>query len=90
LGSSNLLVDEHGQDKDGDEEDNDEDDNDTGLTLGPVLALHELVNSVLAASDEGHIDGGHCECGGESDEVISYEVSDATDARNEMKIAAPR
>ena len=44
------LVDEHGNNQDGDKEDNDEDDNDTGLTLGPVLALDELVKSVLAAS----------------------------------------
>jgi hypothetical protein len=63
-GATYLLVDEHGNDKDRNEEDNDEDDNDTGLTLGPVLALHELVNSVLAAGDEGHVDGGHCECVG--------------------------
>ncbi|KAH9867355.1 hypothetical protein IAQ61_007947 [Plenodomus lingam] len=56
------LVDEHGDDQDGNEEDNDEDDNDTGLTLGPVLALDELVQGVLAASDEGHVDGGHCVC----------------------------
>lgn len=56
------FVDEHGNDEDGDEEDNDENDNDTGLTLGPVLlALDELVKSVFAASDDGHVDGGHCE-----------------------------
>lgn len=59
--STYLLVDEHGKNKNGDKEDNDEDDNDTGLTLGPVLALDQLVESVLAASDEGHVDGGHCD-----------------------------
>lgn len=58
-----LLVDEHGNDQDGDEEDNDEDDDDTGFSLSPVLALHQLVDSILAACDEGHVDGGHCERG---------------------------
>jgi hypothetical protein len=63
------LVDEHGNDEDEDEEDDDEDDDDTGLALRPVLlALHELVDSVLGASHEGHVDGGHCECGGFLDE----------------------
>jgi hypothetical protein len=63
-GSTYPLVDEHGKDEDGDKEDNDEDDDDTGFALSPVLALHELVDGVLAARDEGHVDGGHCECGG--------------------------
>ncbi|KAH9860754.1 hypothetical protein J1614_012086 [Plenodomus biglobosus] len=57
------LVDEHGNDQDHDEEDNDEDDNDTGLALGPVLALDQLVQSILAASGKGHVDGGHCVLG---------------------------
>jgi hypothetical protein len=57
------LVDKHSNDKDYDQEDNDEDDNDTRLTLSPVLAsLDQLVDGELAASsNEGHIDGGHCE-----------------------------
>jgi hypothetical protein len=56
------LVDEHGGDEDEDQEDNDEDDNNTGLALSPVLlALHQLVDSVFAAGDEGHVEGGHCE-----------------------------
>lgn len=55
-----LLVDEHGNDQDGDEENNTEDNNDTGLALGPVVALGELVQGVLCASSEGHADGGHC------------------------------
>ena len=63
VGKTYLLVDEHGNDEDRDEENNDEDDNDTGLTLGPVLvALGELVESVLGASGDGHADGGHCVC----------------------------
>lgn len=57
------LVDEHGENEDGDQEDDDEDNNDTGFALSPVFALHQLVDSVLAAGDEGHVDGGHCECG---------------------------
>lgn len=59
-GCTYPLVDEHGKDENGNEEDNDEDDNDTRLALSPVLALHQLVNSILAASDEGHVDSGHC------------------------------
>lgn len=56
------LVDEHSGDEDEDQEDDDEDNNDTGLALGPVLlALHELVDSVFAAGDEGHVEGGHCD-----------------------------
>ena len=62
LGSLPLLVDEHGKEQDGDDENNAEDDNDTRLTLGPVVALGELVESVLGASGEGHADGGHCVC----------------------------
>ena len=46
-----------------DEEDNDENDNDTRLTLGPVVTLGQLVESVLGASGDGHRDGGHCVCG---------------------------
>jgi hypothetical protein len=57
-----LLVDEHGNEQNGDEENNAEDNNDTGLALGPVLALSELVEGVLGASGEGHADGGHCGC----------------------------
>ena len=58
-----LLVDEHGNDQDGNEEDDDEDDDDTGLALGPVLlTLGELVESVLAAGEDGLADGGHCDC----------------------------
>lgn len=61
--NADLLVDEHGKNKDSNEEDDDKDDDDTGLALGPVLlALHELVDSILAAGDEGHVDGGHCGC----------------------------
>lgn len=61
--SAYPLVDEHGNDQDGNEEDNDEDDDDTGLALCPVLlALGELVESVLAAGEEGLADGGHCDC----------------------------
>jgi hypothetical protein len=58
-----LLVDEHGNDEDCDKEDDDEDDDDTGFALSPVLlALHQLVGSVVAAADElVHVDGGHCE-----------------------------
>jgi hypothetical protein len=58
------LADEYTDHQDGDKEDNDKDNDDTGLTLGPVLlALGELVKSVLAASNEGHVEGGHCKCG---------------------------
>jgi hypothetical protein len=60
--STYLLVDEHGNEQNGDEENNAEDNNDTGLALGPVLALSELVEGVLGASGEGHADGGHCGC----------------------------
>jgi hypothetical protein len=56
------LVDEHGNDEEKDEEDDDKDDDDTGFALSPVLALHQLVDSILAAGDEGHVDDGHCEC----------------------------
>jgi hypothetical protein len=62
LGGLPLLVDEHGNKQDGDDENNAKDDNDTRLTLGPVVALGELVESVLGASGEGHADGGHCVC----------------------------
>jgi hypothetical protein len=69
LGGLPLLVDEHGNKQDGDDENNAKDDNDTRLTLGPVVALGELVESVLGASGEGHADGGHCVC------RFSYEMN---------------
>jgi hypothetical protein len=57
------LADENTNHQDGDQEDNTEDDDDTGLTGSPVLlAIGQLVESVLAASHEGHVEGGHCEC----------------------------
>jgi hypothetical protein len=57
-----LLVNEHSNNQNRHEEDDDENENDTGLALSPVVTLCQLVESVLAASDEGHVDGGHCEC----------------------------
>ena len=58
-----ALGDEYTNQQAGDEEDNDEYDNNTGLALGPVVTLGQLGHCVLAASDERHIEGGHCECG---------------------------
>jgi hypothetical protein len=60
-----LLADEDTNSQKGNKEDNDQNKDDTGLALSPVLlTLGQLVESVLAASDEGHVEGGHCECGG--------------------------
>ena len=57
-----ALGDEYTNHQTGDEEDNDEYDNDTGLALCPVVTLGQLGHGVLAASDERHIESGHCEC----------------------------
>jgi hypothetical protein len=69
-----LLVDEQSDEEDEDEEDNAEDDDDTNFALSPVLlALHQLVGSIVAAADDlVHVDGGHCEGGFLMEEVISW------------------
>lgn len=55
------LLDEQGDHEDGDSTDDGEDDDDTGLPLSEVLALDELGDGSFAASDEGHVDSGHCD-----------------------------
>lgn len=56
-----ALGDEYTDQQTGDEEDNGKYDNDTRLALGPVVTLGQLGHGVLAASDERHIESGHCE-----------------------------
>jgi len=56
-----LLGDEETGQTDSDDEDDAEHDNDTGLTASPVAALGDLGDGV--ASDDGGVDGRHCECG---------------------------
>lgn len=66
------LGDEEGDQEDGDGADDAEDKDDTGLPAGPVAALHQVGNGILAASDERHIKGGHCCCGSVSGEGVSW------------------
>lgn len=61
MGSTYALGDENTNEQDNDKEDDDEDNDDTRLALGPVFTLDQLRNGVLAASDEGHVESGHCD-----------------------------
>lgn len=55
------LLDEQADHEKGNSADDGEHNDDTGFPSGPVLALDELVQSNLAAGDERHVDGGHCD-----------------------------
>lgn len=45
-----------------DNEDNGEHNNDTSLTAGPVAALGDVGDSLVAGNERGGLDGGHCDC----------------------------
>lgn len=62
VGWSYLLRDEESDHEDRDGANDGEHDDDTGLPRGEVGALGNLGDGNLAASDKGHVDGGHCDC----------------------------
>lgn len=60
--SGELPRDEEPDEEEGDDTDDAEDEDDAGFAGGPVLALRELVQ-LLVAWDESLVEGGHCETG---------------------------
>jgi hypothetical protein len=55
-----LLLDEQSYQEQANSTEDGEDEDDTWLLCCPVLALHELVDSDLAAGNQRHVEGGHC------------------------------
>ena len=55
------VLDEETNQQNANSANNGEDQNDTRFPGSPVLALDEVRDGSLAASDKGHLDGGHCD-----------------------------
>lgn len=88
LAARDATGNQQANDTGGDDKDDAKDDNDTGLLVGPVLALGELVNSVAGDNgvDGGHFDRGLCgESAGRGENLSASEVGERTRTDNENK-----